>query len=392
MRVLTFLHSFEPGGVERIALRMVRQWRARGVDAPLFLGRDEGEMRGDVGVDLDFISPPGVGAHTARMEALWMIWTLPKVVRRLRPDVLFCAGNTYAVVAVALKLLLGRDCPPILLKISNDLDRRDQPVWFRVFYRQWLRIQGRCLDHFVGMETPMAAEIGEYMGAPADRVTIIPDPALSGPLIERLRAGGGPARDPGFGRRFVCVGRLTSQKNIALMLAAFARGAAKGDTLTVIGDGPERGGLERLVLELGLGERVNFRGYVPEPASLFRSFDILLLSSNYEGVPAVILEALAAGLTIVATDCSRSMATLLGHGAMGILVPVGDEVALAGAIARVQPSSQDQALSLAQAWRFTVEEASEAYLRVLSGLSRLATPHLEVQGGWDEERSRQGVA
>lgn len=368
LRVLTFLHSFEPGGVERIALRMVRQWRAQGMDAPLFLGRLDGDMRGDVGAGLEMICPPGGGRHVAGMETLWMICTLPAVVRRVRPDVLFCAGNTYAVVAVALKILLGRDCPPILLKISNDLDRRDQPGWFRMVYRLWLRVQGRLIDHFVGMETPMAEEIRDGLGVSADRITIIPDPALSRPLIERLRTRPSVPRVEGVGRRFVCVARLTRQKNIALMLRAFARGAQEGDTLSVMGDGPERPALERLARDLGLELRVRFAGYQPDPVLQLPLFDILLLSSDYEGVPAVILEALAAGLPIVATDCSRSMPTLLGHGALGRLVPVGDEQALAEAIASVGVSSQDQSLSLAQAERFTIEGACEAYRHAMAGL------------------------
>lgn len=363
-RILTFLHSFEPGGVERIALRLVRRWRALGVDAPLFLGRTDGAMR-DVGADLDFITPPRGGPLIARMETLWMIWTLPKVVRRLRPDVLFCAGNTYAIVALALKALLGRDCPPILLKVSNDLDRRDQAGWFRFFYRLWLKAQGRSIDHFVGLETPMADEIRQALGVGADRVTIIPDPALSVSLIEQLRAR---PRTAGEGRRFVSIARLTPQKNMALMLRAFSRGAEPDDTLTVIGDGPERAKLESLAKDLGLGRRVIFKGYVPEPAAQLPSFDVLLLSSNYEGVPAVILEALAAGLPIIATDCSRSMATLLDHGALGVLVPTGDESAFAQAIAAARPGSQDPRRSLEQARRFTLEEAAETYLATFSRL------------------------
>lgn len=370
LRVLTFLHSFEPGGVERIALRMVRHWREQGVDAPLFMGRLEGGMRDDVGAGLDPISPPGAGPGVAGMETLWMIWTLPKVVRRLRPDVLFCAGNTYAVIAVALKVLLGRDCPPIVVKISNDLDRRDQPRWFRFAYRLWLKIQGRRLDHFIGMEAPMAEEIGDCLGVSADRVTIIPDPALSGPLIARLRASRQAPRTNGAGRCFVCVARLTPQKNIALMLRAFARGALAADTLTIIGDGPERGKLERLAVDLGLKTRVVFRGYLPDPVNQLTSFDILLLSSDYEGVPAVILEGLAAGLAIVATDCGRSMKTLLGHGDLGLLVEVGDERALAEAIATVRPGSQDAQKSLALAQRFTIESACETYLSTMSRLCR----------------------
>lgn len=370
MRVLTFLHSFEPGGVERIALRLVRQWRALNVDAPLFIGRTDGDMLDDVGAELDFIAPPGAGLFAARMETLWMIWTLPGVVRRLRPDVLFCAGNSYAVVAIALKLLLGRDCPVIVAKISNDLDRHDAPWWRRFPYHLWLRVQGRYLDHLIGMEMPMADEISQGLAVPADRITIIPDPALSRPLIERLRTTGTIKRDGRAGRRFVAVGRLAPQKNIALMLRAFGRGARQGDTLTVIGDGPERAKLEHLARRLGLGEQIIFQGHLPEPAMRLPEFDILLLSSNYEGVPAVILEGLAAGLAIVATDCSRSMATLLCHGALGELVPVGDERTLSNAIARAVPGSQDERRSLAQAQRFTLEHASKAYLGVMA---RLAT-------------------
>ena len=297
MRVLTFLHSFEPGGVERIALRLVRQWRALGVDAPLFLGRTDGDMRDDVGASLDFKSPrQPLGISTARWETLWMILTLPWTVRRLKPDVLFCAGNTYAVVSVALKLVLGRNCPPILAKISNDLDRADKPGWRRAFYRAWLRIQGRCFDHVVGMENPMAAEIEQHLRIDPRAISIIPDPALSEDLIQRLRAIAARAGSPTSGRHFVAVGRLCPQKNIPLMLRAFAAGSLEADHLTIIGDGPERGRLETLARRLGLEEKVAFRGYLSEPALLMPEFDILLLSSNYEGVPAVILEALAARL------------------------------------------------------------------------------------------------
>jgi glycosyltransferase involved in cell wall biosynthesis len=370
MRVLTFLHSFEAGGVERIALRLVRQWRSRGVDAPLFVGRDDGDLRQDVGAGLEVIMPCQPGISTAAWETLWMIVTLPKVVRDLRPDILFCAGNTYAVVAVALKLLLGRRCPPIVAKISNDLDRRDQTWWQRLPYRLWLKITGRVFDHVVGMEQSMFDEICEGLAIPSRMVTIIPDPALSTDLIGKLRDARPIVRPKGDGRRFVAVGRLAPQKNVALMLRAFERGRQPDDRLTIIGDGPERRRLEVLASRLGLGEAVAFRGYVSEPAEILPDFDILLLSSNYEGVPAVILEALAARLLIIATDCSRSMAALLREGLLGELVPVGDERQLAAAISRAPIARQNEALSLAQAERFTVDAAAERYVNVMTTLRR----------------------
>jgi len=363
MKVLTFLHSFEPGGVERIALRLVRRWRELGIDAPLFMGRTDGAMAQDVGRGLAHIVPNAPLA-TAGWETLWMLVTLPRAVRRERPDVLFCAGNTYAIVAVAIKLLLGRSCPPIVAKVSNDLDRRDAPWAARVAYRLWLRIQGRFIDRFVGMETPMVAEIAEGMRVPSEKVSIVPDPALSEAMIARLERPSRPPRTGG--RRFVAIGRLTRQKNVALMLRAFRRGARTDDRLTLIGDGPDRAALEALTAKLRLGSRVDFIGYVPEPSDMLHDFDVLLLSSDYEGVPAVILEALAANLAIVATDCSRSMSALLDHGGLGTLVPVGDTAAFAAAIATALEVPQDRARSSAQAGRFTIEHAADAYLALMA--------------------------
>ncbi|MDQ1228637.1 glycosyltransferase [Sphingomonas sp. SORGH_AS_0879] len=369
MRVLTFLHSFEPGGVERIALRLVRRWRETGIDAPLFLGRTDGAMAEDVGAGLDFVTPPRRWPGIAHWETIWMVLTLPRVVRAVRPDMLFCAGNTYAFVAVMLKLILGRDCPPVVAKISNNLDRTDASRLYRAFYRIWLRIQGLAIDHFVGMEKPMRAEIVQGVRVSPARVAIIPDPALSEAQIMALREPL-PAPIRSDGRRFVTIARLAPQKNLALMLRGFARGARAHDTLTLFGDGPERPALEALAVTLGIADRVDFRGYVTNPAALLGQYDMLLLSSHYEGVPAVILEGLAANIGIIATDCSRSMAALLQQGALGTLVPVGDEAAFADAIATARPHAQDARRTLHQARRFTIEHGADHYVRVMRGVLR----------------------
>lgn len=365
MRVLTFLHSFEPGGVERVALRLVREWRARGTDAPLYMGRTDGAMRDELAHDLTHIgpnAPKGVGI----IETLWMILTLPRFIRRFRPDVLFCAGNSYAVVAVAMKLLLGRRCPPIVAKISNDLDRQDMILPARLCYRVWLRVQGRFIDGFVGMADPMEGEIREAIRPRSGSIAIIPDPALSQGQIDDLSNLAKPERDWQGGFRFVSVGRLAAQKNFALMIRAFASGAHPGDRLTIFGEGPERGALTRLIAKLGLEGCVTLAGHVPDPAAQLGSFDLFLLSSDYEGVPAVLLEALAAGLPIVTTRSSRSIASMMADGRLAHIVPAGDEAAFAVAIAEAPALRQDREAARAQARRFTVEEAALAYRDVFA--------------------------
>jgi glycosyltransferase involved in cell wall biosynthesis len=368
LRILTFLHSFEPGGVERVALRLVRRWREEGVDAPLFMGRTAGAMCDEMGADLSYLTP-WTPFKVDWFETLWMIATLPRAIRQLQPDALFCAGNSYAVVAVAMKIILGRACPPILAKISNDLERRDMRWAIRQLYRGWLQIQGRFIDHFVGMEGPMEDEIQDAIRPGKHRISIIPDPALSISQIKGLREESLKRGDAlGTARRFVAVGRLAPQKNFALMLRAFAQGAGAGDTLTILGEGPERPALMALARKLAIDRRVILTGHVPNPAGLLFCFDLFLLSSDYEGVPAVLLEALAARLPIISTNCSRSMRTLLRDGMLGQLLPTGDVDAFALAIRNARSLHQDPVASLEQARRFTLERASQDYLTALASV------------------------
>ncbi|QGP78453.1 glycosyltransferase [Sphingobium sp. CAP-1] len=373
MRILTFLHSFEPGGVERVALRLVRAWRAEGVDAPLFMGRADGAMREEMAADLAYDTPRQPFA-TGWIETAWMIVMLPRAIIRLRPDALFCAGNSYTIVALAMKLLLGRRCPPILAKVSNDLERRDMIAPVRWLYRRWLRLHGHFIDHFIGMEVPMADEIAAAIPAALRRLSIIADPALDEAQVMRLHyAVRSACETRNRGISFVAIGRLATQKNVALMLRAFALGAAALDRLTIYGDGPQRAMLTSLCRDLEIEDRVTWAGHVPDPASRLADFDIFLLSSDYEGVPAVIVEALAAGLPIIATRCSVSMATLTGHGALAKLVDVGDLEGFSAAIRNAGAVRQDRAVSLAQARRFTVERASRAYLACFHSLQRHRT-------------------
>lgn len=365
MRILVPLHSFAPGGVERVALRLVRAWRADGIDVHLVMGRDTGAMRAEAD-GLDFETLASGRFDTSWWETLWMIARLPGVIRKTRPDVIFCAGNSYSVVAVAMKLRFGRRCPPVVAKISNDLARADLPGPARWLYHRWLRIQGRMLDHFTGMAPPMQAEIEDATGVPPARVSIIDDPALSRPDIARLVMREGDDAPT----HFLAVGRLAPQKNVPLLVRAFARIAKGDDRLTILGEGGERVKIEREIDRLGIGARIELVGHVSDTAPWFRRAHVFALSSDYEGVPAVVAEALAAGLMIVATDCSVSMKDMLGDGRLGALVPVGDETALADALDAARTARPDRTAMAAEADRFTVERAAGRYGDLFARLSR----------------------
>ncbi len=361
LTVFVPIHSFEPGGVERIALRLCGVWAASALDVRIVLGRDAGAMRGKAPAGVPWLLTPEP-IPTARWETLWMIWVLWQQVRRDPPDVIFAAGNTYAIVAGAMKLLLGRRCPPVVMKVSNDLVRSDLPAIARPFYRLWTRWQGRFIDTLVGIAEPMRDEIAAAMRVPPGDVAIVDDPALDPGVAARLEQAALARRPLAKGRRYATVARLAAQKNLPLMIDAFAEAARPGDTLTITGEGGERARLERQIKRLHLQDRVRLPGHGDAVAALADA-DVFLLSSDYEAVPAVVIEALAAGLPVVATDCSVSMRALVGQ--FGQVVPVRDVAALAAAMVAQAPlSPAEQAAGRASLARFTLAEAAPAYARL----------------------------
>ena len=135
------------------------------------------------------------------------------------------------------------------------------------------------------------------------------------------------------------VGRLSPEKGFDVLVSAVARVVHGGQAvrLVMIGDGPERDRLEALARERGVAECVHFTGYIPEASRFMRGFDIFVMSSLREGLPLTLLEAMQAGVPVVATRVG-GIPEVLGDGRCGILVNPGNEDELARAIIQLYDS------------------------------------------------------
>jgi glycosyltransferase involved in cell wall biosynthesis len=169
---------------------------------------------------------------------------------------------------------------------------------------------------------------------PEEKVHVIYNPVDVGAI--RAVVGGAVAFEQSGGPVIVAVGRLTAAKDYPTLLRAFRAVAnASGAHLTILGEGEERQALERLSRDLGLEDRVTFMGFVPDPWRWVSRAEMLVLSSAWEGFGNVILEAMACGTPVVATDCPSGPGEIITDGESGLLVPVGDHVRLAEAVMRL---------------------------------------------------------
>jgi glycosyltransferase involved in cell wall biosynthesis len=168
-------------------------------------------------------------------------------------------------------------------------------------------------------------------------------------------------------------GRLSPQKDFATLVDAFGlllerdRDAASL-RLVILGEGDEREALEGRVRELGLTERVDLPGFVENPFRFMGRAAAFALSSEWEGLPGALLEALACGCPVVSTDCPSGPREILEGGAVGKvgeLVPVRDAAALAGALGRLLDHPTERSLLVRRAADFEADAAIDRYLRVL---------------------------
>jgi glycosyltransferase involved in cell wall biosynthesis len=159
------------------------------------------------------------------------------------------------------------------------------------------------------------------------------------------------------------------QKDFPTLLKAFARvRAVREARLVILGEGKKRIELETLAQELGVAAEVDLPGWVDNPFAWMARAAVFVLSSAYEGLPGVLIQALACGCPVVSTDCPSGPAEILAGGTYGPLVPVGDDQALANAIFAVLSAPPDRDRLRARAAMFSMDRAVDQYLRHLEAL------------------------
>jgi glycosyltransferase involved in cell wall biosynthesis len=211
-----------------------------------------------------------------------------------------------------------------------------------------------------------AAEDLALSGVPRDLLKVIYNPVITPSLVAQARQEPAhPWLAPGQPPVIMGAGRLTRAKDFPTLIRAFAEIRQHREArLMILGEGEERAGLTQLARELGLADDVALPGFTENAMSHMARAAVFVLSSAWEGLPTVLIEALAAGARVVSTDCPSGPREILQEGRLGALVPVGDAHALAEAVleALERPSTPVPPSALAP---FTKDTAVDHYLQVI---------------------------
>lgn len=326
MRIALFTVSLEVGGAERVLVTLANRFAERGHDVQVVLMKPEGALRQELS--------HAVSRVDLRTYRTWRtVLPLARYLRRERPDVMLSTLSQPNLIAI-LARRLARVPTRIVVREANiptrefggarQLKDRIVPALIARLYRH--------ADTIVAVSRGVQTDLLRLTRLPETRVPCIYNPVITGSLL-RLREE--PVEHAWFQHGappvVLAIGRLTPQKDFATLLHAFAK-VSVSSNLLILGEGEERAALEQLAKQLGIAERVQMPGYERNPFKYMRRAAVFALSSRYEGLPNALIQAMACGCPVVATDCPSGPREILDGGKYGVLVPVGDVEALAHAL------------------------------------------------------------
>lgn len=270
-------------------------------------------------------------------------------------------------IATLLACRLVRESPPVVPCFRNAVRFR------RPRYKRRFRCLLASATHFTAVSQGVADDAAAEIGIPREKITAIYNPIFTPDLQIKMKElpnhpwlldSGSPV--------VLAVGRLAKQKDYPTLLRAFSRlSSQRPCRLIILGsdDDVPRRKLEALVQALRLENRVSLPGWTENPFAFMSRASLFVLSSRYEGLPGVLVQALACGCPCVSTDCLAGPAEILQDGKLGLLVPVGDEVALAEAMRRTLDQPPDRRMLQQRAAFFSIERAVGAYEQLISGVT-----------------------
>ncbi|MDB9715934.1 glycosyltransferase [Amylibacter sp.] len=361
MRLISILlPDLRGGGAERVNLDLAHEFSRKGHKIEIVLMQARGELLAEAQAAFSVID-----LECPRARKLPFV--LLRYLRQHRPDALLASMWPLTVIAPMMRPLgyNGR----IVVSEHNTLSVQynDWGLGHHAALRGSMAISYRLAHVRTGVSTGVVNDIVELSGLSRRMFQVVhnPVPIRLTPNVKALRTIDTLWSTPS-GARIVSVGSLKAQKNYPLLFRAFAEIDRLDARLMLVGKGDGEAELRALAVDLGIADRVIFAGFHSDPTPFYHTADLFVLSSNHEGLPTVLIEALATGTPVVSTDCPSGPREILENGKHGRLVPMGDAQALADAIKTALETSHDAAALKRRASDFRPEVAAEQYLSLIT--------------------------
>lgn len=363
VRVAFFLPSLAGGGAERVVLELVRGFVKYGISVDLLVTRSGGAYWKSVPQDIRLINFDS-----------WMTLTclpgLVRYIRRERPDVLLASQDAAQATALMGQMFFLEDTHLIIRQADSFLTSYASGGFKKRMCIRIVRRLAHRADAVIAVSSGVADEFRLKIPRIASVVQALPNPVVTRELLESVEL---PVKHPWFDDShipvIVAAGRLTPQKDYPTLLKAFSEVAdSRPVRLVILGEGPMQSRLIMTTRKLGVAQKVDFVGFQDNPFAWIAKARALVLSSRYEGLPGVLIQAMACGTPVVSTDCPHGPREILEDGRLGPLVPVGDHSALAQGIMAVLDNPLNPEVLCASSRRYLATTSIKQYVKLVMSM------------------------
>ena len=353
-KIAIFLGLYGEGGAERVLFSVAEELLRHNVLVDVVVCRLTESLRDAM--------PEGARLHLLNRHPAFSVFALRAYVKRNQPDAVISTLIWPNVVNVFTKRAFGLSYTAIVRE-ANTLPQQlaFRPLLDRMIASRLVRHFYPKADCVVAVSEEARQHLQSFLNSESAKLLAIANPL---PLTQIQKASSEDCAHPWLSDKkhpvILAAGRLMPQKGFDVLLRAFAS-LNQEVRLIILGEGPERQSLVKLAKELGVFDRVSLAGFEKNPYRYMARADLFVLSSYHEGMPNVLLQALACGCRVVSTDCPSGPKEVLQDGQYGALAKMGDVTALAQGMQQAFLSEPDMDARMAYLQRYSIERITERY-------------------------------
>ncbi|MGW8121954.1 glycosyltransferase [Roseivirga echinicomitans] len=351
------------GGADRVTLNLLKSFDREKFDCELLLNRKAGVFFDEI--------PESIKVHEANsLNVLTMTFSIVKLIKKFEYDYVFSTSGGTNVPVVLAKIFSGGNNIKTVISERVNIIRADKDGIKQKTLRFLKGLTYRKADIVTAVSQELAEDIHRVFGVSRNRLQIVNNPIIDRTFIEERIS---PLVDIRFDKSkpsILTAVRLIPTKNVALLINAFydIRDKTKAN-LYILGTGSEEDKLRSQSKALGLENRVVFLGFDKNPFKWMVNADVFVLPSNNEGMPGVLIQALACGTACISTNSKTGPKELIQDGINGFLVDVKDREGLAEKILEVlineEVKSKFRVNALKGLERFEEQNALDSYFKIL---------------------------
>jgi glycosyltransferase involved in cell wall biosynthesis len=360
-KVLFVLQNLNGGGAEKVFVYLMNSLSAQGFSVELLLGKKEG-------VYFNLLNK-NIKVHQLNASSIFQyLLKLRNFFKQTQYSHVVTASQNISIAFIVAKKIYGLKYTTVAtlhynLPVQLKLIKNKLSKWFSIVVNKKIITKA---DKIVAVSKGVAEGFSQITKLPINKISVIYNPAYDNLIYEKANE---PIESEFEGLDYIIsIGRFEHQKNQKLLLQAFAlvKNQKPGLHLLILGEGTLKEELVQLATSLGINEKVHFIGFKDNPYKYLKNAKCFVLSSLYEGLPTVIIEALALGTNVVSTDCPSGPYELLNGGKIGWLSEINNKEQLASNVIQAINTPFSKEILINASKPYYVDNATEKYKAILT--------------------------